>query len=121
MKNLATLILLLISFSAFSQDPFLQNSNPQAKKKAVEITNKYIPELGLTGEQQLLFQQKVEEYVLRRNKLKAEFSEKEKLNLLYQLQEEETADMQDILTRPQLEVYKQVKPKFQPLEKVEKD
>ncbi|MGO3183109.1 MAG: hypothetical protein ACTIJ9_09785 [Aequorivita sp.] len=121
MKNLVGLLFLLISFSAFSQDPFLQKSNAKAKNQAIEITNKYIPELGLTGEQQLLFQQKVEEFLIRRYKVEAELSGKEKLNLLYQLQQEETKDMQDILTRPQLEVYKQVKPNIQPLEEVQKE
>ncbi|WP_157417834.1 hypothetical protein [Aequorivita capsosiphonis] len=121
MKNIFGLLLLFMSFSAFSQDPFLQESNATAKKQAIEITNRYIPELGMTGEQQLLFQQKVEEFLIRRYKIEAEFSGKEKLNLLYQLQQEETADMQDILTRPQLKIYKQVKPEIQPLEKIQQE
>lgn len=121
MKKLIGILFIFISFSAFSQDPFLQNSNSKAKEQAIEITNKYIPELGLTGKQQLLFQQKVEEFLIRRYKVEAELSGKEKLNLLYQLQQEETAEMNDILTRPQLEVYKQVKPKIQALEIVQKE
>ncbi len=120
MKNLVRVLFLFISFTAFSQDPFLQNSNEMAEQEAKEITNKYIPELGLTGEQTLLFQQKVEEFLIRRNKIEAEYSGKEKLNFLFQLQLEETAEMGDILTRPQLQVYKKVKPQFQPLDKVEK-
>lgn len=121
MKKLLLLLFLCISFSAFSQDPFLQKSNPRAEKEAVSITNQYIPELGLTEKQQLLFQQKVEEFLLRRYKIEAEVSGKEKLNLLYQLQQKETVEMNDILTRPQLEVYKQVKPEIQPLETIHKD
>lgn len=121
MKKLLGILIFLISFSAFSQDPFLQKSSAQAKKQATEITDRYIQKLGLTGEQQLLFQQKVEEFLIRRYKIEAELSGKEKLNLLYQLQHEETAEMNDILTRPQLEVYKQVKPEIQPLERVLKE
>lgn len=121
MKKLVGLLIIFISFSAFSQDPYLQNSNPKAEEQAIEITNKYIPELGLTGKQQLLFQQKVEEFLLRRYKIEDEFSGREKLDLLYQLQQEETAEMKDILTRPQLEVYKNVKLKIQPLETVQKE
>ncbi len=121
MKKLFPILLLVISFTAFSQNPFLQKSNPEAKKEAVKITNRYIPELALTGEQQLLFQQKVEEYLIKRYKIEAEFEGKEKLNLLYELQQEETKDMHDILTRPQLGVYKRVKPNIQPLEVVKKD
>lgn len=93
---------LILSFSAFSQDPILQKSNPKAEKEAVKITNQYITELRLTGEQQVLFQQKLEEFIICRYKVETEFSVKEKLNLLYQLQQQETAEMNDILTRPQL-------------------
>ncbi len=120
MKNLLSVLFLFISITAFSQDPYLQNSNEAAEKQAKEITTNYVSELGLTSQQELLFQQKVEEFLIRRNKVEAEFSGKEKLNFLFQLQQEETAEMSDILTRPQLKVYKKVKPKFQPLDKVEK-
>lgn len=121
MKKLVALLILFISFSVFSQDPFLQKSNPKAKDQAIEITNSYLPELALSGEQQLIFQQKVEEFLISRYKIEAEFSGKEKLILLYQLQNRETAEMNDVLTRPQLEVYKQVKPDLQPLETIQKE
>ncbi|MBK5212523.1 MAG: hypothetical protein JJE55_02535 [Flavobacteriaceae bacterium] len=120
MKNLFQILALFISLSAFSQDPFLQKSNPEAKKEAIKITNRYIPELALTGEEQLLFQQKVEEFLIRRYKIEAELSGKEKLDLLYQLQQLETDDMRDILTHQQLQVYMKVKPEIQPLETVKK-
>jgi hypothetical protein len=121
MKKLTTLIMLLLSLSAFSQDPFFQKSNEQAEKEALEITNSYDLELSLTEKQELLFQRKVEEFLIRRYKIEAEISGKEKLDLLYGLQKQETAEMNDILTRPQMEVYKQVKPTIQPLETVAKE
>ncbi|MDC7999856.1 hypothetical protein POV26_02305 [Aequorivita todarodis] len=121
MKKLISILILFIGFSAFPQDPFLQKSNPEAKKEAIKITNRYIPELALTGEEQLLFQQKVEEFLIRKHKIEAEFSGKEKLDLLYQLQQLETDDMQDILTREQLQVYKKIKPEIQPLGSVEEN
>jgi hypothetical protein len=89
------------------------------EKEAKVITNKYLPELGMTGQQVLLFQQKVAEFLIRKNKIETELNGKEKLNALYKLQVEETGEMNDILTQPQMEVYKKVKPKFQPLEKIE--
>ena len=119
MKKLVALLIVFISFSAYSQDPYLQNSNPNAEEQAEVITDEYIPELGLTGKQILLFQKKVEEFLLRRYKVEADFSGKEKLDMLYQLQQEETAEMKDILTRLQMDVYKDVKLKIQPLETVE--
>ncbi|TXD68449.1 hypothetical protein [Aequorivita lipolytica] len=121
MKKLVAIVLLFISFSAFSQDPYLQKSNATAKEEAVKITDNYNLELSLTGEQQLLFQQKVEEFLIRRYKVESELKGREKLTVLYQLQNEETKEMNNILTRPQLEVYKQVKPNIQPLERVSKE
>ncbi|SRX56192.1 hypothetical protein [Aequorivita sp. CIP111184] len=121
MKKLFLLLFVFTTFSAFSQDPFLQKSNPESKKEAVKITNSYIPKLALTGKQQLLFQQKVEEFLIRRYKIEAEFEGKEKLNMLYQLQQQETDEMNNIITLPQMEVYKKVKPTIQPLETVKKD
>ncbi len=121
MKKILGLLVLFISFTSFSQDPYLQESSVKAKEQAIEITNEYTPELGLSGEQQLLFQQKVEEFLIRRYKIENEISGREKLELLYQLQQEETAEMNDILTRPQLLVYKEVKPRIQPLEIVQKE
>lgn len=120
MKKLLLLALFITSFSAFSQDPFLQNSNPAAENEAIKITNLYIPKLSLTGEQQLLFQRKVEEFLIRRYKIEANFKGREKLDMLYKLQQEETGEMNDILTRPQLQVYKELKPTLQPLETIKK-
>lgn len=121
MKKIFLLLFLISNLTAFSQDPYLQNSNAKAEKQAKEITNKYVPELGLTVEQSLLFEQKVSEFLMRRYKIEEELSGKEKLNLLYQLQKMETAEMNNILTRPQLEVYKQIKPIIQPLEQIQKE
>ncbi len=121
MKKLLLLLFLFTTLTAFSQDPFLQKSSPEAEEEAIKITNLYIPELSLTGKQQLLFQQKVEEFLIRRYKIETEFEGREKLDMLYKLQQEETREMNNIITRPQLEVYKQVKPNIQPLETVKKD
>ena len=44
----------------------------------------------------MLFPQKVEEFLRRRYKIENEISGKEKLKFLYQLQQEETTEMNDI-------------------------
>ena len=116
MKKFLILCVLMFGLTGYSQDVYFQQSNPEAKKEAIEITNLYNDQLGPTGEQELLFQQKVEEFLIRRYKVENEFSGKEKLNILLGLQKEETAEMDDILTRPQLELYKTIKPNIQPLE-----
>lgn len=119
-KLIPIFLLLLFSLSVSAQDPFLQKSNPEAKKEAIKLTDRYDLELALTGEQKLLFQQKVEEFLIRRQKVEKNLSGKEKLDFLYQLKEQETAEMGDILTRPQLEVYKEIRPNIQPLDVVGK-
>ncbi len=116
MRTCIIISFLLLAFKGLAQDTFFQESNPVAKEQAIEITNKYIPELGLTGKQQVLFQKKVEKFQIKRMKVEKEFSGKAKLDMLYKLQKEETVEMNDILTRPQLEVYKNIKPTIQPLE-----
>ncbi len=122
MKNIIIIIsLLLFSLNGLAQDTFFQQSNDRAKNEAFKITNEYNRELALTGEQQLLFQKKVEEFLIRRYKIEAQFSGKEKLDLLLKMQLVETGEMNDILTRPQLAVYKRIKPDIQPLEVVKSE
>lgn len=118
MKKLIFILLLLISFTAFSQDPVFQNSNETAEQEAIEITNSYDLKLALTEKQELLFQRKVEEFLIRKYKIESAYKGKQKLDLLFSLQQEETAEMNDILTRPQMDVYKQVRPTIQPLDTV---
>ena len=120
MKKIVSILILLLSISAFSQDPVFQKSYAIAEEEAIKITNSYDLELSLTEKQELIFQQKVEEFLIRKSKIEDGFSGKKKLDLLYQMQQEETAEMNDILTRPQLVVYKKIKPSIQPLETVEK-
>ena len=121
MRNFIIISLLFIGVQCMAQDTFFQQSTPEMKKEAVKITNSYNLELALSGKQQLLFQQKVEEFLIRRNQIENVLTGKEKLNYLLDMQLEETDEMMDILTRPQLAVYKKVKPKIQPLETVAKE
>lgn len=120
MKKLLIICLLALGFTGYSQDLYFQESNEQAKEEASRITDQYHKQLALTGEQRLLFQQKVEEFLIREHLVKKEYDGTDELNMLLQLQEQETAEMQDILTRPQLDLYKNIKPDIQPLEVVEK-
>ncbi len=120
MKKLLPLLFLFINTIVFSQDPILQNSNERAEQEAIEITNLYIPKLALTGKQQLLFENKVEEFLIRRYEIDSTYEGREKLDLLYKLQEQETTEMNNIITQPQMNVYRKVKPSIQPLETVKK-
>ncbi len=122
MKNLLLLITILMApIIVMAQDTFFQNSNENVRSEAIRITTEYNRELAFSGEQELLFRQKVEEFLIRKNEIEKAFSGQKKIDLLSALQREETREMNDILTRLQLEFYRKVKPQIQPLETVEKD
>jgi len=121
MKKFLLLTITLFAFQiSLAQDPYLQRGNDKFEKDAIELTDKYNEKLGLRMKQFNLFQKKVEEFMIRREKIEKSYKGKEKLDLLYALQKQETKEMNDILTQPQMEVYKNIKSKFQPLDVVEK-
>ena len=120
MKKILILLISLVTTIGFAQDPMLQKNNEKLDDKATKITQEYNDQLALDTKQFMLFQKKVEEFLIRRQKIESEYKGKEKLDMLYALQELETREMNDILTRPQLNLYKKIKPKIQPLAKVKK-
>ncbi|WP_417198656.1 hypothetical protein [Bizionia sp.] len=121
MKTLTVLLTFFISINLWAQDPLLQKNNPALDKQAKELTQTYSKELALNGEQIGMFENKVEEFLIRKEKIVREFEGREKLNMLYTLQTREIAEMDNILTRPQLELYKKIRPTIQPLEQLEED
>ncbi|MFC5195112.1 hypothetical protein ACFPH8_07190 [Bizionia hallyeonensis] len=121
MKTLTALLTFFISINLWAQDPLLQKINPALDKQAKELTQTYSKELALNGEQIGMFENKVEEFLIRKEKIEREFEGREKLNMLYTLQTREIAEMDNILTRPQLELYKKIRPTIQPLEQLEED
>tara|TARA_R100000935_G_scaffold8302_7_gene17381 strand:- start:8961 stop:9323 length:363 start_codon:yes stop_codon:yes gene_type:complete len=118
MKKILTLLLLVVSLSAFSQDTYLQTGSEDLQEKAKAITDKYVDVLGLRAEQELLFRKKVEEYLVREEKIKATNKGEDMLNKMVALRQNEAAEMGDILTRLQLQKYKEVRPEIQPLARV---
>lgn len=120
MKYITTLLLILLTVQVNAQDPFLQKNDESIEQIAKSITEIYNKQLALNGKQPLLFQKKVEEFLIRERKIRKQFSGKEMLDLIYKLRQTETGEMANILTRPQLNVYKRIKPSIQPLEVVEK-
>ncbi len=120
MKKLVTLLVLFFAFTVFSQDTYFQKGNDKQEEKAKKLTEKYDLQLSMSGEQRLLFQKKVTEFLIRAEDVKEKYKGKEKLDLLYALQKNETAEMQDILTRPQHNLYVKIRDNLQPLATVEK-
>ncbi|WP_152558119.1 hypothetical protein [Altibacter lentus] len=118
MKKILLVLTLLFSVSALSQDAFLQKDNDQLEVEADKITEAYNAQLALSSKQELLFKNKIEEFLIRRQKIEKAYTGKEKLDQLVILQQNETAEMGDILTGPQLDLYKKLKPTLQPVSEV---
>ncbi|MGJ8666010.1 MAG: hypothetical protein ACSHW7_06580 [Patiriisocius sp.] len=121
MKRIITIVVFLISITAFSQDTYLQNGSATAEEQAKELTKQYNDQLVMETNQRLLFQKKVEEFLISSNKVKDTYKGRDMLNKLYELRQNEIAEMGDILTRIQLDKYKQVRQDIQPLATVEEE
>lgn len=121
MKKIIYMVLFSLTTLGYSQDIYTQNNTDVFDKEAQRITNAYNKQLALDADQFLLFEQKVEEFLITRSKIESNYKGKEKLIKLFNMQQKETAEMGDILTRPQLELYKQIKSEIQPLDVVESD
>ena len=119
MKPLITILLFLFTLQITAQDPILQHDKDTFEAKASQLTAKYDAQLALDSKQRNLFRRKLEEFLIREKKINEEFEGKEKLNLLYRLRKAESLEMRNILTKPQFDLYKQIKPKLQPLAVVE--
>lgn len=118
MKKLIVLLVLFVSFSSLGQDTHLQVGSETLQEKAKVITDKYVDVLGLRANQELIFRKKVEEFLIREEEIKATSEGKEMLNKMVALRQNEAAEMGNILTRIQLNRYKEVRPEIQPLARV---
>ncbi|MGB7394312.1 MAG: hypothetical protein WA913_07965 [Pricia sp.] len=118
MKNIiVTLFFILFAATGLSaQDIFLQDENQSVEEKSRVLTEAYQPELVMTGTQTRLFERKLGEFMLRAEEIKAmDASTEERLRLLGELSEQETEEMANILTRPQIKKYVKVKSELQPI------
>ncbi len=111
---------MVITTSVVGQNPLTQNSNNlKLEKEAKALTKKYNDQLALRAEQMNLFEIKVEEFLINEQKIRnSNLSTKQKLVDLRKNYDMESADMGDILTRPQLKLYKKLKPEYQAIEPV---
>ncbi len=119
---LSFLVCLSLAISAHAQDPYLQTEKAGADERANALMRSYQSELGMTVDQALLFRNKAEEFVIRRMELQArDLPVEESLRLLQALSDQETAEMGNILTLPQLRAYKKLKRELQPVAVVVKE
>lgn len=121
MKRNSTFWALMISgfglvTSLRGQDTYFQEGNKSSETWAKTLTQAYQPELVMDGKQILQFQQKLEEFLIRENKiLKANMTPEDKMALLSELARQQRAEMSNILTKPQLRRYGKVRNEIQPI------
>ncbi len=110
-------VILLNTGSLFAQDAYFQEADQEIRKAAKNLVETYTPELVLSGNQLLQFESKVKEFLIRRSRVDAEqhMTTREQLKLLKRISKQENAEMQNILTRPQLRRYVKIKRKIQPV------
>ncbi|TYP75252.1 hypothetical protein [Aquimarina intermedia] len=114
MKTLFTGILIFLAVQTYSQNPYTQNSDAEMEAHAKELADWYNDELGFTETQWLQFERKVEEHLINEKKIRnSQLSIKEKIAALKENYYAETQGMNDILTQPQMEVYRRVKQNYQ--------
>ncbi|MFL1895292.1 hypothetical protein ACJRPK_06290 [Aquimarina sp. 2-A2] len=114
MKTLFTGILIFLAVQTYSQNPYTQNSDAEMEAHAKELADWYNDELGFTETQWLKFERKVEEHLINEKKIRnSQLSVKEKIAALKENYYAETQGMNDILTQPQMEVYRRVKQNYQ--------
>lgn len=115
MRTLITICFISLSIIGFSQDPVMQKNNESLETIATSITDKYDDKLALDAKQFMLFQKKVEEFLIREENIHANYKGEEKLDRLYKLRKAESLEIRNILTKPQFTLYKRMKPQIQPL------
>lgn len=118
MKYILIIVTCLLSHSINAQVP--TKPVPSSIEKAAEdLVERYNEELVLTSVQIPLFKNKIEDYMVLAEEIKANMDGKDELDALLKLQTKETLQMKNILTQPQLELYKKMKPTVQPLKVVD--
>ncbi|MEY8848985.1 hypothetical protein AB9K26_09225 [Psychroserpens sp. XS_ASV72] len=117
---LYTLLIILLSFNyaTAQQYPPVKDASLAIEEKVNDLANQYDRQLAMTAKQKALFKLKLEDYLLRRIEIEDKYNGKNELTMLAKLQARETQAMNDVLTQPQMEVYKRIKPEIQPLKVV---
>ena len=109
-NKLYILLIFVVAFfstsMSFSQSIMQGDPDPEIEERAAETTDMWARELGLTNKQEILMEKKIIEFAMRRKDLlNSKMNEAAKKERMIVLQEEERADMADILTQPQLDRY----------------
>lgn len=116
MKKLFLLLLLFTTTATFAQKYDGVESTASQKEQAEKLTQQYNDYLSLTEDQMIMMEQKIAEFLAKRNAIiTSSRSIEEKNRMILTFYKEETGEMNDILTRVQLKQYRKIKPEIQPL------
>ncbi|TBN06730.1 hypothetical protein EYD45_02275 [Hyunsoonleella flava] len=115
MRHIFLLLLLSFTSLAFAQYPDTTYESPEIRKEAKQIVQTYDAQLGLDGAQEPIFLDKIEDYLVLTHNAKKNLDGKEELDALTSLMAKQSLDMQDILTRPQFQLYKKIWQDIQPI------
>ncbi|MAZ28467.1 MAG: hypothetical protein CL868_15490 [Cytophagaceae bacterium] len=105
--------------SAKAQQGILLDLTQEQEVVTDSLAAIYATKLVLTGEQELMFKQKLGEYLVKKKELKKKVEGINKLNALQELSLQENGEMRDILTDEQFDLYTRIKPSIQPLEVIQ--
>tara|TARA_R110002049_G_scaffold87533_1_gene221893 strand:+ start:38765 stop:39184 length:420 start_codon:yes stop_codon:yes gene_type:complete len=118
MKQILKIAILLFTTALFAQYPDTVHGTEKTRKMSQEITKAYDAQLGLSGRQLPIFQNKVEDYLILSEKVKDTYEGRAELDALTELAVKETLEMNDVLTRIQYKMYKKVRQDIQPIKRV---
>lgn len=108
MKKSFNIIIALVLFTTagFSQSPLQEEPSQEIREMAQEEADFWSTELGLTEKQEVLMEKKITEYAIKKEEiLQSKMQEEAKATRILELQQAESRDMKDILTKPQYEEY----------------
>lgn len=120
MRLLSILLLVLFCSTPINAQDIESKYDQQDtfEEAAINLTDRYDNELAFTADQRILFQKKVEAFLIRSQEVRDAYSGKKELDELYLLQQEEIAEMSDILTQIQWRSYVEIRSHIQPLAKL---
>ncbi len=116
MKNLFTIAALLFISIVGAQDIVAPPATEEQKNEAVKMAEALDGELGLTSKQEMLFRDKYTEFIARREAVMgSKRTRANKNDLLAQLYIEHGRELNDILTVPQRQKFKEIREQYDPL------
>ena len=115
MKTVLAILIFFINVVPIWSQDYFHDLSPDIETQATALVQNYTDKLILTEQQELIFQQKIGEFLVRKEKINSQLMGREKLEALKEINREENLEIQEILTPEQFDLYVRLKPSIQPL------